>query len=168
MNFKIRSELPKDFKPIFKVNHLAFGRTNEGELVSLLRNKPNFESKLSLIYSQEDQCLGHLLLFPISSEILSLGPVAVLPNYQRQNIGSLLIQRGIKDAKKLGYSLIVVIGHPKYYPRFGSKKASSYKISSNYTKVPDEAFMVYFLKLDVAERFKNIKILFPSEYKIAD
>lgn len=168
MNFEIRSELPKDFKQIFKINQLAFGRTNEGELVSLLRKKPNFDSRLSLIFIQKARYLGHLLLFPITPEILSLGPVAILPKYQRQKIGSQLIKKGILAAKKLKFSLIVVIGHPKYYPRFGFEKACLYQISSNYKKVPDEAFLVCFLKRSIDKKFIGTKIAFPSEYKIAD
>lgn len=164
----IRSEKPVDFQEIYKVNQLAFGRANESELISLLRGKTSFDPRLSLIALINKNCVGYSLLFPLTPEILSLGPVAVSPSYQRQGIGGKLIKKGIQVATELNYSLSIVIGHPEYYPRFGFKKASLFNISSNYKKVPDEAFLVCFLKRSIDKKFIGTKITFPSEYKIAD
>ena len=162
----IRSEKSADFQEIYKVNQLAFGRKNESELISVLRGKSSFDPRLSLMALINKNCVWYSLLFPITSKILALGPVAVMPDYQRQKIGTKLIKQGIIVAKKLNYSLITVIGYPQYYPRFGFKKASQYQITSNYEKIPDEAFMVYFFS--DPSQFLNTKIMFPEEYHIAD
>jgi putative acetyltransferase len=52
-------------------------------------------------------------------EILSLAPMAVLPEFQRKDIGSALVKAGIEACRKLPHSSIVVLGHPDLYPRFG-------------------------------------------------
>jgi putative acetyltransferase len=50
---------------------------------------------------------------------LALAPVAVVPNHQRQGIGSSLVREGLRLCKERGHSIVVVLGHPEYYPRFG-------------------------------------------------
>src|SRR3989338_11222673 len=84
----IQPENPADFKEIYKVNQLAFGRKNESELISVLRGKSSFDPRLSLMALINKNCVGYSLLFPITSKILALGPVAVMPDYQRQKIGT--------------------------------------------------------------------------------
>ena len=55
-------------------------------------------------------------------------PLAVLPEYQKQGVGSKLIEEGHKIAKKLGYHFSIVLGSEKYYPRFGYVPAIQYGI----------------------------------------
>ena len=73
--------------------------------------------------------------------MLGLGPMAVVPDSQRQGIGSLLVETGLAHCKRSGVSCVVVLGHPAYYPRFGFKKASHFGIACEYG-VSDETFMV--------------------------
>jgi hypothetical protein len=54
---------------------------------------------------------------------LALAPMAVLPAWQRRGIGSALIHRGLADARELGHKVVIVLGHPGYYPRFGFQPA---------------------------------------------
>ncbi|MCZ0900595.1 N-acetyltransferase, partial [Microcoleus sp. HI-ES] len=77
--------------------------------------------------------------------ILGLAPVAVLPNYQRQGIGTLLIREGLKECGRWGFQAVVVLGHPDFYPRFGFIPASRKSLGCEYD-VPDEAFMVLELE----------------------
>jgi putative acetyltransferase len=77
--------------------------------------------------------------------MLGLAPVAVLPDYQRQGIGGVLIRHGIEECARLNCQAIVVLGHPEYYPRFGFIPANQKGLKCEYS-VPDEAFMVLELE----------------------
>ena len=72
---------------------------------------------------------------------LGLGPMAVLPDRQRSGIGSQLVEAGLRECAKTSYGIVVILGHPAYYPRFGFTRASQHGISWE-VEVPDEAFMV--------------------------
>ncbi|MGP4063169.1 GNAT family N-acetyltransferase [Halobacillus sp. H74] len=62
-------------------------------------------------------------------------PLSALPQYQKQGIGKDLIDKAIEKARELGYTSVIVLGHPEYYPEFGFKLASSFEIEA-----PLEAF----------------------------
>ena len=150
---KIRAEQPADIPAIQKVNNLAFGQSEESELIDRLReNSPDL---LSLVATQNGRIVGHILFSPVSlidetSTIVGtgLGPLAVLPDFQNQVIGTTLVQEGIDRVKKLNSPFIVVLGHSRYYPRFGFQPASELGIRCDWD-MPDEAFMI--LVLDEAE-----------------
>ena len=76
---------------------------------------------------------------------IALAPVAVLPKYQGQGIGSQLILKGMNRAKSLDFQSVIVLGHSEYYPRFGFVPASTYSITAPF-EVPNEAFMACELK----------------------
>jgi putative acetyltransferase len=71
--------------------------------------------------------------------------MAVLPEYQRRGIGSQLVKAGLDACRAAGYDIIVVLGHPTYYPRFGFVVASTRGLTCEYP-VPAEAFMVVELR----------------------
>ena len=75
-------------------------------------------------------------------EGMGLGPMAVLPNRQRQGIGSGLVRKGLEILRGRGCPFVIVIGHPDYYPRFGFEPASNYAIKSQWEGIPDQAFMI--------------------------
>jgi putative acetyltransferase len=141
----IRSETPDDIIPIRDVLVAAFGRENEANLVEQLRGVP---STLSCVAVDAETVIGHIFFSPVSvvgkecsGLILGLAPLAVLPSYQRQGIGSLLIQHGLDECRQLGGRAVVVLGHSDYYPRFGFHPAHTRGLLCSYP-VPDEAFMV--------------------------
>jgi putative acetyltransferase len=61
-------------------------------------------------------------------EALALAPVAVTPARQSAGIGSRLIREGLERARGLGHRIVVVLGHPTYYPRFGFVRADRHEI----------------------------------------
>ncbi len=67
--------------------------------------------------------------------------IAVLPEYQRQGIGGQIIRAGLEECRKLGHAIVVVLGHPTYYPRFGFVPTKLKGISCEF-EAPAEAFMV--------------------------
>ena len=149
----IREEEIKDYNEVEKVveesfKTAEFSDKDEHNLVRRLRNSNEFIKELSLIAEDENKILGHVLLTKAlingedtSFEALALAPLAVLPEYQKSGIGKKLMNKAIERARELGYKSIVVLGHEKYYPKFGFEKASKYGVKAPF-EVPDEAYMI--------------------------
>jgi putative acetyltransferase len=76
---------------------------------------------------------------------MGLAPMAVLPDRQRQGIGSQLVRRGVDLLRERRCPFVVVVGHPEYYPRFGFEPASAHALVSQWDGMPDAAFMVLIL-----------------------
>jgi putative acetyltransferase len=76
---------------------------------------------------------------------LGLAPMAVLPAYQRRGIGSQLVEAGLTACHHTPYGVVVVLGHPHYYPRFGFTPAKPHGIVWEHD-APEEAFMVKEIK----------------------
>jgi predicted N-acetyltransferase YhbS len=72
--------------------------------------------------------------------VLVLAPVGVVPERQGAGIGSALVREVLARAGETGYGLVVLLGHPSYYPRFGFEPAGGLGIESPYD-VPPEAWM---------------------------
>ncbi|MEG3935991.1 MULTISPECIES: N-acetyltransferase [unclassified Microcoleus] len=146
----IRTEKPEEVEAVRNINIAAFGRENEANLVARLRG---IASTFSFVAVESDRIVGHIFFSPVVVEgkcsrnvlIQGLAPVAVLPNYQRQGIGTLLIREGLKECGRSGFQAVVVLGHPDFYPRFGFIPASRKTLKCEYD-VPDEAFMVLELE----------------------
>lgn len=145
----IREEQPYDIKTIHEVNKRAFGQTHEADLVDKLRE--NCHDLLSLVAMMQNKVVGHILFTPVMvegedkmSQGMGLGPMAVLPEYQKKGIGSKLIRTSIAMLMEAGCQFVIVLGHAGYYPRFGFEPASRYGIKSEW-EVPDDVFMILVL-----------------------
>lgn len=148
----IRAETPADHAAIAEVNRLAFGREAEARLVEAIRASPGFIPALSLVAERDGDVVGHALFSQIAirtaagTEVpaLALAPVAVRPAYQRQGIGSALIRAGLDRARALGHRIVVVVGHPDYYPRFGFRPARAQGLEAPFP-VADPVFLALAL-----------------------
>ena len=149
MKYIIRREQPQDVAEISEVNRQAFGREQEAAVVDKLRE--NCNHIISLVALAEDKVVGHILFSPAVIEWENgslagsgLAPLAVLPDCQRQGIGSGLVRAGIAEVREAACPFVIVIGHPEYYPRFGFETARKFGIRSEW-EVPDEPFMILIL-----------------------
>lgn len=147
----IRCEASSDYLKIAEVITDAFGQPNEAKLVEAIRNSENYIPELSLVAEIENNIVGHILfsyIHLVNKEtylVLALAPVTVSPQFQNQGIGTALVQYGIEKADELGEALVIVLGHPSFYSRFGFVQSTYYGIKSPF-EVPAEAFMVKPLK----------------------
>jgi putative acetyltransferase len=146
----IREEQSGDATQIRIVIQQAFGQTEEADIVDKLRKACTH--RISLVAVSRGPMVGHILFTPVTIQAkekiiegMGLAPMAVLPEFQRQGIGSKLVNVGLDIIKKNKHPFVIVLGHPTYYPRFGFVPASRYGIKSEYENVPDEAFMVLVL-----------------------
>lgn len=143
---EIREERPDDVAAIRDLNRRAFGQDLEGKIVDALRS--NGAALLSLVATRNGQVVGHVMYSPASvgDEVTgaALGPMAVLPEYQRQGIGSQLVEKGNRRIEEARYSFIILVGHADFYPRFGFVPASTRGIRCQW-EVPDDAFMLLVL-----------------------
>ena len=144
----LRPESAEDRVAVRRVNVLAFGTADEANLVEALHRDGLV---ISSIVAEADKVLvGHILFSRMwvdsaagTIDAVCLAPMAVVPSRQRRGIGTALVRQGIVEMKARGERVIVVVGHPAFYPRFGFERASGHGITSPF---PDEAFMVLELK----------------------
>ncbi len=119
-----RAEQSVDEKPIFAVNKAAFATDAEARLVDMLRSDSDLA--FSQVAEEKGSIIGHIALSPmdvIADEkpvrALGLGPVAVMPKRQLEGLGSQLVQAAIHWARTNQWQLIILLGNPRYYSRFG-------------------------------------------------
>lgn len=142
----IRHEKSKDTKKIHFLLQQAFGRPDEADLVDTLRERGKFT--LSMVAIHDTRVVGHILFSPVTVEskrgtrkAVGLAPLAVLPPYQRSGIGSKLVLAGLKECGRAGHEVVVVIGDPAYYRKFGFSPAKPLGLHCEFD-VPDDVFMV--------------------------
>lgn len=163
----IRPETPLDYPAITEVHTLAFERNNEAQLVGRVRASRHYIPNLSLIAELNHTIIGHILLSYVNLigaeqwQIISLAPIAVRPNFHNQGVGSQLVQIALERAEAMGERLVVVLGHPQFYSRFGFKSANRYGIEAPFP-VPEEAIMIKPLQ-NYRQNFRG-KVIYPSAF----
>ena len=165
----IRPETENDQDAIRDVNEQAFGRPLEAGVVEKVRQSANFVPELSLVAEREGQIIGHAMFSELTIEgesrawtVLALGPIAVRPEFQKQGVGGQMIRAGFERAASLGYGVVVLVGHPTYYPRFGFVPASQFGLQCSIP-VPDAVFMAYLLRPDGLDGIQGT-VVFPPAF----
>jgi putative acetyltransferase len=138
MSILIRQETLTDHEAIRHVNCLAFGQDAESRLVESLRDGGYL--RVSLVAVKQEKVVGHILFsnLTIITEArtipaLALAPMAVLPEFQKRGVGSALVRRGLEVCKEQGHKIVVVLGHPQFYPRFGFSSKLAAALSSPFS-----------------------------------
>lgn len=150
----LRVECPGDYSAIRFLLIAAFGQSGEADLVERLRASPEYDAGLSLVAELDGRVVGHILFTPVSIEsprfsipALALAPLAVGPEFQRGGVGGALVRAGLEACRAAGHRLIVVVGHPEYYSRFGFAPAHWFGIRTTF-EVPAAALRVLALAPD--------------------
>lgn len=142
---RIRPEAHGDKSGVRQVNEAAFPTMAEAYLVDTLREQ--VRPIISLVAEEQGAVVGHILFSPVilsdhpELKIMGLAPMAVMPEHQNRGIGSALVRAGLEACEQLGFGAVVVLGHPRYYPRFGFQPSSHFGIGCEY-EVPEDVFMV--------------------------
>ncbi|MCO5232317.1 MAG: N-acetyltransferase [Chitinophagales bacterium] len=174
MELSIRQETSADYSTVFDLIEQAFRNETVSDkkeqfLVERLRKSDSFIPELSLVAEVNHEIVGYILLTKITIETntesiisLALAPVAVLPAFQNKGIGGKLIEEAHHIAKELGYQSIILLGHEKYYPKFGYQLLHPFNISLPFD-APKENCMAIELVVDALKN-KEGKVNYPKEF----
>lgn len=130
----IRPEEPGDHAGIFAVHEAAFGGDAEARLVAALREEGDLALALTAF---TDRPVGHaafprLTLKGSDLKVVALAPLAILPGWQNDGIGTALVRTALARLREEGEDLVLVRGHPTYYPRFGFSAAFARRLRTPY------------------------------------
>jgi putative acetyltransferase len=163
---RIRAEVPADREAISAVTDAAFGKPLEAQMVEAIRQSDGFVPELSLVAEADGRIVGHLMLSYVGLEgqgrrLLELAPMSVHPDWQRRGVGSALIQEALRIADERREPLVLVLGHPTYYPRFGFRPASEIGLAAP-GDFPDDVFMA--VPLQAYEPEIRGRVVFPPAF----
>ena len=137
MTVRIRPEAGDDEDAVRNVNIAAFPTAQEANLVKALHADGDCE--ISLVADDDGAIVGHVLLSRMTARgdgreyrALGLAPVAVLPERQRQGIGTALIMDAMLHAEAEGEEIVFLVGEPAYYQRFGFSADAAAPFASPY------------------------------------
>jgi putative acetyltransferase len=168
---EIREEKFEDVRGISAVHDAAFGRRNEGHLVERLREEGLIAA--SLVASDSGRIVANAVFSrltvrssgkPIAAA--ALAPVAVTPTRQSRGIGARLIRSGLTLCAQRGYDIVVVLGDPQYYRRFGFSSELAKNVRSRYS-CAGPAWMA--VELHISNRpLTPCEVTYPAAFEEAD
>ncbi len=142
LKISLRLEESKDYHEVEALTREAFWglseTVNEHLLAHKLRDLPSFIKELDYVAEADGKLVGNIMYSKAKvvsddggeAEVLTFGPLSVLPEYQSKGIGKKLMEKTVEKAKELGYRAIIIYGEPDYYPRFGFENAEKYGITT--------------------------------------
>ena len=149
MDISIRQEKKTDYREVEDLTREAFWNLyfqgcDEHYLVHTMRTHKDFIPELDLVAVHNGKIVGNIMYaksFILDEsnnriETISFGPISVLPEYQRQGIGSALINHSKKSALKNNHKVIIILGAPKNYCKHGFKSSRDFNISDSEGKYP--------------------------------
>lgn len=144
----IRLEQPKDAAAVRRVHQAAFPTAAEADLVDRLR--AGGKAAVSLVAEDGGQIVGHIVFSPVTFDppipatAFGLAPMAVLADHWKHGVGRRLVQNGLAECHARGACLVVVVGEPDYYERFGFERASRHGLRNEFGA--EDAFQVFLLE----------------------
>ncbi len=146
MGLHLRSEQPGDEAAIEVVTCRAFESMDEAYIIQLLREYyPGSDRQYSVTAWDGDEIVGHALFTPAPIRLmgetvraLALGPIAVVPQRQKQGVGGRLLEFGQDLGRQNGFDLVFLNGHPGYYPRYGYEACFGFaKVTIDTDQLPE-------------------------------
>jgi len=161
----VRAETEADRAAVYEVVRQSFEQDDESRLVDALRDEGY--ARVSLVAVDDDRVVGHILFSAIeivspaaNTPALALAPMAVVPERQRQGIGSRLIGEGLEACRAAGHAIVLVLGHRDYYPRFGFSRDLARPLESEYQ---GDSFMAIELVPDALDGVSG-RVVYPPPF----
>lgn len=159
----IRNEKKPDYERVEEITRKAFWNLhvpgcNEHYLAHVMRSHKDFLPELDLVIEADNQIIGNIMYTKAKlidelgqeKDILTFGPVCILPEYQRMGYGKKLMGYSFEQAVALDYDVIVIFGNPNNYVSRGFKSCKKYNVCLEDGTFPS-AMMVKELKADVLD-----------------
>ena len=159
----IRNEREEDYKLVEEITRKAFYNVYvpgcvEHYLVHIMRNHKDFVKELDFVIEVDGKVIGNIMYTKAKlvdeknneKEILTFGPISILPEYQRKGYGKKLMEYSFKKAKEMGYDFIVIYGAPSNYVSSGFKSSKKYNILFK-NKIYPSAMLAKELKENVLD-----------------
>jgi len=160
---KIRNEEKSDYKKVEEITRKAFYNLympgcTEHYLVHIMREHKDFIPELAFVIEVDGNIIGNIMYTKAKlineegneKEILTFGPLCILPEYQRMGYGKMLLNHSFEKAIELGYDVIVIFGSPSNYVGRGFKSCKKYNVCTDNAKYP-AAMMVKELKANALD-----------------
>jgi len=161
----IRQESRTDYRRIRELNDAAFGSTEESQLIDNLRS--NGQAILSLVAEDGGDIIGHILFSRIEIDngekfpVVALAPMCVSSVHQKKGVGGALIQQGLRILKQRGEHAVFVVGHKRYYPKFGFSAELASRFQCEYA---GDSFFAHDLQPGWIEG-KSGAVVYPEAFR---
>lgn len=155
----IRNETEKDYKTVEEITRKAFYNIYvpgcmEHYLVHIMRDHEDFIKELDFVIELDGKVIGNIMYTKAKlvdeageeKEILTFGPISILPEYQRMGYGKQLMEHSFQKARQMGYDVVVIFGDPGNYVSRGFKSSSRYHIC-----LPDGSYPTAMLAKELRE-----------------
>ena len=181
--FQIRNERAADHKTVEDITRKAFYNVYvpgcmEHYLVHIMREHEDFVPELDLVAELDGEIIGNIMYTKAKltdsqgeeKEILTFGPVSILPRYQRKGYGKMLIEESLERAVRLGYDAVVIFGSPANYVSCGFECCKKYNVCVEGGKYPP-AMLVKELKPGALDgrkwQYSDSPVMYVDEKKAA-
>jgi predicted N-acetyltransferase YhbS len=138
----VRPERLEDRDVSIAVERAAFGSDLEPGIVVAVRDEPG---SFAVVAEDGGEIVGHAQLaraYVGTDEVLSLGPIGVLPDRQGVGIGRALIEAALAEARARGERAVILLGDPAFYPRFGFLPSSIFGLRNPFTGTTQDGFEI--------------------------
>ena len=138
----IRLERADDRDAAFELERLAFERDLEADIA---RTVADVEGSFALVAEEGGTMIGHVQLsrgWIGAKPVVALGPIGVLPERQGQGCGGALVRGALEEAARRGERVVMLLGSPAFYPRFGFVPAATFGLKNPYAGVAEEGFEI--------------------------
>ena len=155
LSLTLRLEQPADHRAVEELTREAFWNQHmpgcdEHYILHVLRGDPAFLPELSFVALQKGRLVGHIAYSRstvtdaqgVCHPVVTFGPVSVLPDCQRNGVGSALVSHTLALARETGHRAVFIYGDPRYYCRFGFRPAERFGVTAS-----DGSFAVALLGL---------------------